>query len=89
MKTPARTDMPSGPTVEFADRLRGYRFATELRASEGTPGVRVWHTHDRVIVGLSSRRPSAASLAMIQAASEVAVQPEMTRNLEAPGVLVA
>ncbi len=58
----------TGTRLEFVDRLRGYRFAAELRRSGGSPKVGVWHTHQAVVVDLANRHPSEAALAMYQAA---------------------
>lgn len=38
--------------VEFGDRLRGYRFAAAVRRADAQAGIRVWHTHKTVVVGL-------------------------------------
>ena len=56
----------TGMRVEFIDRLRGYRFADELRRSGPHTDVRVWHSNARVVVNLPTARATDANLALLE-----------------------
>ena len=68
------TATPNGTRLEFKDRLRGYRFAAELRAA-GEPGMSVWHTEEKVLVDMPKAVPSEAAMAQLHAASGAVVVP--------------
>jgi hypothetical protein len=75
-----------GTRIEFVDRLRGYRFASDVRGSSGRPEVHVWHTHDTVIVDLpGGGKLSDAKLATLQEESGGFVHPRSTSRTSAPG----
>ena len=69
MITTTQATNSTGMQAEFVDRLRGYRFAAEIRRSGAYPDVRVWHTHATVVVDLPGARASDASLASLNAES--------------------
>lgn len=56
----------AGTRVEFADPLRGYRFAEELRQSRGFKDVRVWHDDATVVVVPSNAGSNDAGRALLQ-----------------------
>ena len=64
----------TGTRLEFKDRLRGYRFAAELRAA-GEPGMSVWHTEARVLVDMPKAKPTESAMAELQQASGAIVSP--------------
>jgi hypothetical protein len=81
-----RQSNSNGTRIEFVDRLRGYRFASEIRRSSGRPEVHVWHTHDTVIVDLpGGGKVSEAKLAALQEESGGIVQSRTTTRTAAPG----
>lgn len=65
----------TGLRVEFVDRLRGYRFAAELRKTDSEREVRVWHTDGKVIIDLPGVRGTDARRLALAEESGGVVQP--------------
>jgi hypothetical protein len=74
MAPTAQSTQATGTRLEFTDRLRGYRFAAELRHA-GEPGMSVRHTEERVLVDLPGSKPTEAAMAELQLASGAVVKP--------------
>ena len=77
----AMSQAPTGMRVEFIDRLRGYRFAAELRKSGAYHDVHVWHTLGSVVIDLPAARGTDARRAILQAESGGIVEPSRPTRL--------
>ena len=75
----------TGMRVEFVDRLRGYRFAAELRKTDSAREVRVWHTDGKVIIDLPGVRGTDARRAALAEESGGVVHPAQTSRPARPG----